>query len=101
MVSKSQRHPLVVLSACWLAVGLLFVSADCALKPTPNPTPALAPRVTVLPTVYVFTATATATVTPIEAVLLPTRTPGPSVTRTPMLTWTPLPEVTRVPVQKG
>lgn len=99
----SRRHPLVILAACWLAVGLLFVAADCLLKPTPNPVPA-APAtraVTVLPTVYVFAASATLTVTPIEALLLPTRTPGPSATRTPMPTWTPLPEVTRQPVQRG
>jgi len=91
----SQRHPLVILAACWLVVGLLFVAADCLLKPTPNPTPAPAtrrPAVTVLPTVYVFS---TATLVPAPTLdMLPSRVPS---TRVPTQTSTPTPTETPVP----
>lgn len=94
------------LAVSLLLVALVFALADCLMQPTPNPVPAPATRlpVTVLPTstVYVFEAVPTYTVTPREMILLPTRTPGPTVTFTPMPTATPVPPTPdRPPIQRG
>lgn len=100
-----QQHPLVILALWWLAAMLIVVAGWCAL-PSPQPATLATPTrlpLTVLPTqtVYVF-APASPSTTPLEALLLPTRTPGPSPTRTPMPTATPVPPTPdRPPVQRG